>query len=368
MVLFNYQRREITGKIVYYGPGLCGKTSNLQYIHDHVDPSDRGKMVSLSTDADRTLFFDFMPVDAGYIKGMKVKFQFYTVPGQVHYNETRKMVLRGADAVVFVADSQRSLIDSNLYSYENMLENLAENGLDPLTIPLVLQYNKRDLPDILSFDELNYKINSRDVKWFEAVAIKGEGVMETFQEIGRLLLLDIAAKYKVEVMSTKDKIEEDKSKKTTKKGDPAKEEPATEKPTPVMEAPAALTGPDDPLEQHYSMVNEFVFDMTEDGELDLTRHIPPETEVVFHPQKDALAPADVISPTKKQAKPDARQTAQSHKLSGASLKDLEKQMDLKIVLQRLKKIMEDSFAIMEKQTDIARQIDDIRDELKKYLR
>ncbi|MBN2383811.1 GTPase domain-containing protein [bacterium] len=206
MVFFNYSTKEITGKIVYYGPGLCGKTTNLQYIYKKLDPSTKGKMLSLATEADRTLFFDFLPVKLGTIRGMKVRFQLYTVPGQVFYNETRKLVLKGADAIVFVADSQKAMMDANIESYTNMEENLRLNGLDPDTIPLILQYNKRDLPDISSVNELNQELIHRgDVTFLEASAIKGEGVVETFQSIGKLLMNDIVKKYKTKAIPAVEK-------------------------------------------------------------------------------------------------------------------------------------------------------------------
>ncbi|MBN2384875.1 GTPase domain-containing protein [bacterium] len=365
MVLFNYQRREITGKLVYYGPGLCGKTSNLQYIHDNVDPSDRGKMVSLSTDADRTLFFDFMPIDAGYIKGMKIKFQLYTVPGQVHYNETRKMVLRGADAVVFVADSQESLLDSNVFSYENMVENLKENGLDPDRIPMVIQYNKRDLPDILTLDALNEKLNTRGVKWFEAIAIKGPGVMETFQEIGRLLLVDIGNKYKVEVTAEREKADEDKGRKPSKKSDPLKDETKVKEDQPHGSPDSPTTKTDDYAFMHYAMANEFVVDFNEDGQLDLTRQIPDESEVVFHTLKPTTSASDDAN--SKHTKPDGKTGPKATKTATGdlSVKHLENQMDLKIIMQRLKKVMEDNYDILERQTQITRTMDEIKEELRK---
>jgi GTPase SAR1 family protein len=145
VVLFNYAIREITAKLVYYGPGLCGKTTNLQFIHEKLDPGARGKLLSLATDGDRTLFFDFLPIDMGSIGGYKVRFQLYTVPGQVHYNATRKLVLKGVDAVAFVADSQLSMIERNRESFENLIENLIENGYDPAKIPIVIQCNKREI-------------------------------------------------------------------------------------------------------------------------------------------------------------------------------------------------------------------------------
>ncbi len=199
MALFNYATKEITLKIVYYGPGLSGKTTNLQYLHSSLDPERRGKLLSLSTEADRTLFFDFMPVDLGMIKGFSIRFQLYTVPGQVRYNATRKLVLKGADAVVFVADSQTQMIDENLESLKNMRENLIANNLKPDDIPVVFQYNKRDLPDIMPVEELQSRLNPENHPFFEAVAVEGRGVNETFQSITRALLKHISSKHKIDI-------------------------------------------------------------------------------------------------------------------------------------------------------------------------
>ena len=149
MVLFNYSTKELTAKVVYYGPGLCGKTTNLQWIHEKLPIRNKGKMLSLATEADRTLFFDFLPIELGSIRGMKTRIQLYTVPGQVFYNATRRMVLKGADCVVFVADSQEAMIDADLDSLANLKENLEVNEINPDEIPMVLQYNKRDLPNAL---------------------------------------------------------------------------------------------------------------------------------------------------------------------------------------------------------------------------
>src|SRR3990167_5143085 len=154
MVLFNYATKEITLKVVYYGPGLCGKTTNLQNIHQKLNPQTRGKLISLATETDRTLFFDFLPMELGMIRGFRVRFQLYTVPGQVYYNATRKLVLKGADGVIFVADSQKEMMERNVEAFQNLKENLRINSLDPATIPLVLQYNKRDLDNLSSIEEM----------------------------------------------------------------------------------------------------------------------------------------------------------------------------------------------------------------------
>ena len=158
LVFFNYSTMQMTAKVVYYGPGLCGKTTNLQYIYGHTANDSRGEMVSLETETDRTLFFDLLPIDVGNIGGFSTRIQLYTVPGQVFYNTTRKLVLKGVDGVVFVADSQRPMLQANIDSFHNLEENLAEMQLTVDSIPIVLQYNKRDLPDVLSVEELNARI------------------------------------------------------------------------------------------------------------------------------------------------------------------------------------------------------------------
>jgi mutual gliding-motility protein MglA len=195
MVLFNYATRELTAKVVYYGPGLCGKTTNLEYIHKSLPEKSRGKMLSLATQTDRTLFFDFLPLDLGSVKGMKTRVQLYTVPGQVFYDATRKLVLKGADGIVFVADSQKEMMQSNLDSWENLRQNLAENNLDINTIPLIIQYNKRDLPNVLPVKELNRRINILKVPFYEAIALTGMGVQETFKGIAKVVMNSLAKKY-----------------------------------------------------------------------------------------------------------------------------------------------------------------------------
>jgi signal recognition particle receptor subunit beta len=195
MVLFNYSTKELTAKVVYYGPGLCGKTTNLQWIHEKTPIKNKGKMLSLATEADRTLFFDFLPIDLGTIRGMKTRIQLYTVPGQVFYNATRRMVLKGADCVVFVADSQEPVLDANLDALANLKENLEANEIDPAEIPTVLQFNKRDLPNALPVEILNEKLNPRGLPFFEAVAMKGQGVDETLKAATGLVFKSLATKY-----------------------------------------------------------------------------------------------------------------------------------------------------------------------------
>ena len=191
MSFINYSSREINCKIVYYGPGLCGKTSNLQYIYRRMNPESRGKMISLATETERTLFFDFLPLSLGEIRGFKTRFHLYTVPGQVFYDASRRLILRGVDGVVFCADSQLTRMDSNVESIENLRVNLREQGYDSDRIPLVLQYNKRDLNPVASVAELHSLLNNRNVPEFEAVAPTGVGVFETLKSIIKLILINL---------------------------------------------------------------------------------------------------------------------------------------------------------------------------------
>jgi signal recognition particle receptor subunit beta len=191
MALVNHTTREINAKIVYYGPGLCGKTTNIHLIYHRIAPGMRGKLISLATETDRTLFFDFLPVELGAIKNYRVRFHLYTVPGQVFYNATRKLVLKGADGVIFVADSQRAMLDANLESIANLRDNFAEQGINLADFPVVLQYNKRDLPDILAVEELTAALNPQNVPFYEAIATTGEGVLKTFTAVSKLVLQDM---------------------------------------------------------------------------------------------------------------------------------------------------------------------------------
>ncbi len=188
MSTINYAQKEISCKIVYYGPGLCGKTTNLQFIHEMLPQRNRGELVSLATQQDRTLFFDFLPLDLGKVKGFDTKFHLYTVPGQVYYNATRKLVLRGVDGIVFVADSQQDRLSENLRSLENLRDNLLEYGYDLKSIPWVIQYNKRDLDNISTIEELQNTLNPEGIPSFEAVATTGGGVKETLKAISSLVL------------------------------------------------------------------------------------------------------------------------------------------------------------------------------------
>ncbi len=194
MVVLNPLKREMTAKIVYYGPGLCGKTTNLHFIYDNLEEAQRGKLLALATETDRTLFFDFLPVDMGEVRGFRVRMQLYTVPGQVFYEETRKRVLRGADGVVFVADSQRSLREANLEAFAELKKNLRDNGIDSEKIPVVLQYNKRDLPGVISVEELDAALNPGNLPFFEAIAREGVGVEDTLRSVTRLVLKSLMSK------------------------------------------------------------------------------------------------------------------------------------------------------------------------------
>jgi len=231
MVFLNYTAMQITAKIVYYGPGLCGKTTNLQWIHGRTAPRSRGDMVSLETEADRTLLFDLLPLEVGVIGGMKVRLQLYTVPGQVFYNATRRLVLKGVDGVVFVADSQAPAAEPNEESLSNLRQNLEELGLDLHAVPLVFQYNKRDLRNILPVAKLQEALNPAGAPSFEAAAVHGVGVFETLKEISRLSLDSIRAKV----------AEEKRSGITgTSRRGPAPAAPAATPPAPTPPDPALM--------------------------------------------------------------------------------------------------------------------------------
>lgn len=191
MSFINYASREINCKIVYYGPGLCGKTTNLQFIYSKTAPEAKGKMISLATETERTLFFDFLPLALGEIKGFKTRFHLYTVPGQVFYDASRKLILKGVDGVVFVADSQEERMDANIESLDNLQINLKEQGYELGRLPFVIQYNKRDLPGRVPLEEMRQELNLTSVPDFEACATTGEGVFETLKAVAKLILIDL---------------------------------------------------------------------------------------------------------------------------------------------------------------------------------
>jgi len=192
MSMINYASREINCKIVYYGPGLGGKTTNLEYVYEKVAPSTRGKLISLATESERTLFFDFLPVDLGTIRGFKTRFHLYTVPGQVYYNASRKLILKGVDGVVFVADSSPNRLDANLESMDNLYQNLAEHDFDLRELPFVIQYNKRDLPDAVPVEQLSAALNPTGVPAFEAIGTRGVGVFDTLKAISKQVIKSLS--------------------------------------------------------------------------------------------------------------------------------------------------------------------------------
>lgn len=265
MVLFNHATREMTAKIVYYGPGLCGKTTNLLVIFDKLDPKSKGKMLSLATKSDRTLFFDLLPVDIGKIGNFNLKIQLYTVPGQVFYNETRKLVLRGADAVVFVADSQASMLDSTRESFGNLLENLEENQIDVNELPIVIQFNKRDLPGVLPVEELQEKLGFEGYPSTVASAIKGEGVMETFKLISKITAKHLIAK--LQGKPSKSETKEDKKKAAKKAAAASKKEAPAIAEAPLMNPFAdSVPFPESaPIEQDYDKMEEVSLEQLLEG-------------------------------------------------------------------------------------------------------
>jgi len=191
MTFINYASKEINCKIVYYGPGLCGKTTNLQFIYNKTAPESKGKMISLATEADRTLFFDFLPLDLGSIRGFTTRFHLYTVPGQVFYDASRKLILKGVDGVIFVADSQEERMEANIESIRNLEANLKEHGFDLTTIPYALQFNKRDLANVVPADEMYRMLNYKREPTFEAVATTGVGIFDTLKSVAKQILIEL---------------------------------------------------------------------------------------------------------------------------------------------------------------------------------
>ena len=191
MSMINYASREINCKIVYYGPGLGGKTTNLEHVYGRVKPDTRGKLISLATETERTLFFDFLPVDLGTIRGFKTRFHLYTVPGQVYYNASHKLILKGVDGIVFVADSQIERMEANVEAMQNLYDNMLEYGYDLTGMPFVMQYNKRDLPNVAPLEYMEFMLNrrARQVPYFEAVAVSGDGVFDTLNTVSRMVLV-----------------------------------------------------------------------------------------------------------------------------------------------------------------------------------
>jgi signal recognition particle receptor subunit beta len=239
MVLFNHTTRELTAKIVYYGPGLSGKTTNLRSLHERLDQASTGRLLSLSTAQDRTIYFDLLPVELGNIKGYAVRFQLCTVPGQVFYNETRKLVLKGVDGIVFVVDSQWSMLSHNLESFQNLRDNLREAGIVPASIPTVIQFNKRDLPGILSIEGLQESLGFRELPFVEAVAPEGRGVVETFKLASKLTFVDLMRKLQRPTSLAVLRAEAS----LTGRSKPALPPAATPTPPPAARPPAPITFP-----------------------------------------------------------------------------------------------------------------------------
>jgi len=284
MVLFNYATKELTAKVVYYGPGLCGKTTNLQFIYDSLPTKAKGKMLSLATKTDRTLFFDFLPIDLGTIRGMKTKIQLYTVPGQVFYDTTRKLVLKGADGVVFVADSQEPMIDANIDSFENLITNLSEQNMDIRNMPHVIQLNKRDMKNAMPAEELNARINRFDVPYFEAVAPRGDGVFETLKGISKLVLKSLGRKYGLEEDNPDDARPAAPKPKVPslpprpKAAAPATPPPAAPKAQPRPPAEEMNTKPNDPVIDDFDEPLDIDDELDVGGDLDDIELIDDELE------------------------------------------------------------------------------------------
>ena len=313
MVAINYAFREVSCKIVYYGPGLSGKTTNLQYVHKKVPTQVRGELISLATDTDRTLFFDFLPLNLGAIQGFSTKFQLYTVPGQVFYNATRKLVLRGVDGLVFVADSQLSKMEENKESLSNLLENLKSYGYQLEEIPFLIQYNKRDLPDVATVEQLQDTLNHWRVPYYEAVASKGIGVFDTLKGICKLVIENLRAKTQISAAA--------EAQAPTQSAVPA--EAARPAVTPVSQKPAPLG-----------------------REIDTTEVIPSQIRERFQPlQASASRPAASLQVEEKVAVttaphrldriPEFRTTAQPRSASSTSkLPALKSDLDWKPVVGR----------------------------------
>jgi signal recognition particle receptor subunit beta len=281
MVLFNYSTRELTAKIVYYGPGLCGKTTNLQFVYKTLPENiRRGKMLSLATKTDRTLFFDFLPIDLGRIRGLRTRIQLYTVPGQVFYNSTRKLVLKGADGVVFVADSQKRMTETNNEAFQNLEENLRELGMELKDLPLVLQFNKRDLSDLSTVEEMNSTLNRYNAPFYESVATTGIGVEDTLKAVIKLVLGHLSEKYNLQKESSR--------KKQTVAA------PAVPVPAEPMEVPAETdqpdTGPGPELTPAASVepeTDETVLDL-DAPEIEDPLDLEPEPEVAANPISEPM--------------------------------------------------------------------------------
>lgn len=306
MVQINFALKEVNCKVVFYGPGLSGKTTNLEVVHSKAPKAHVGDLTSIATEGDRTLFFDFLPLNLGSVSGMQTKFQIYTVPGQVYYNSTRKLVLQGADGIVFVADSRRGKMDENLESFSNLEDNLEEYGMDIHTVPLVLQYNKRDLPDVYSVDEMNEKLNKYNSPCFEAVAVTGEGVFPTLKKLSQMVLESLNRQQSSSFVKVPKK-----SKETVAVGagasTSAKSQGAPE-PKPPQARPAAPRGsrkspggqPSQQGRGRAAVVRESV--SSSPGVKSIERKAPSGKKVVRKRPASAAASAKAVAPKKQQKK------------------------------------------------------------------
>jgi mutual gliding-motility protein MglA len=323
VVFFNYTTMQVTAKIVYYGPGLCGKTTNLQHIHQKTAPKSRGEMISLETETDRTLFFDLLPLDVGVIGGMKVRLQLYTVPGQVFYNATRKLVLKGVDGVVFVADSQVAMLDANIESRKNLDVNLAELAMSLDQIPIVFQYNKRDIRNILPVERLNAVLNPDGCPSFEAAALHGIGVFETLKAISRVALTSVRKR----VAGGED------PRKRVFPPSPPKPSPPPASPAPVEKValpPASRVPPSDPLAELLgdTPVDEVPVEFAEqDAERDAVRPVETKGQVDIQQELEKLRTLTTSSPAKPPSGGPSREV--ERRLQDMLVSDLEARQDVK---------------------------------------
>ena len=299
MVLFNYSSKELTAKIVYYGPGLGGKTTSLEYIYKGLPAKVKGKMLSLSTQTDRTLFFDFLPMELGKIYGWRVRVQLYTVPGQVFYDATRKIVLKGADGVVFVCDSQNEMLDANIESWQNFQDNLKANNIDFTIIPLIFQYNKRDIKNITPVEELETKVNTRHVPYFETIATEGNGVLDALKAITKLVLQHLQKQYNKVFQEEKREAEASKKPEAPAKEAPLpKESPLPKPATAPKEIPLEKTaGPSSPAKTPIKDEKKPKEEAIQPKELKTEPEIAPEimpTDKIELEQYEELSDEDIV--------------------------------------------------------------------------
>jgi small GTP-binding protein len=277
MAFVNFATREITAKIVYYGPGLGGKTTSLQFIHNNLAPENRGKMISLATEEDRTIYFDFLPLNLGKIQDFAVRVQLYTVPGQVRYNATRKLVLRGADGVVFVADSQKQKKIANIESYNNMEENLRELGKDLKELPHILQFNKIDLPGVMNSEELSHLLNKHNVPFFETVATTGIGVLDALKSVTKLVFNDLSKKALLQ-KKTKTAASASAAQYTVASSFVEKPQAAAAVVTPP---PVVVRPPEPPAEELYAAKPDFSAEIVQEDLLERPAEPEPYGEIVL---------------------------------------------------------------------------------------